>query len=624
MSYMYKADTHRGNTGILSDGVNAIAPFGGYRVCQTNALYVQERAGILDDDMPSVTITDDQARLLCMIATGALSPVNRLMTLDESINVIKDKSLENGLPWGEVITLNVNADQINLDELPEFVMLTHSGKPLAVVETSEVFNLSQLCEYTEKTNPACFGFNEHMQNANDICIAGPVWVLMSDIDVYKNYGVPTVSQTVKQYKGNNNIAIFGMTPWSRISEHLLKTDIGHYDSVLLFRENKLPAAGSVKQDFVRQACDTMINNFIPGNHLIQVDSIVPDILVSSRSLMTRVTIAQNYGCGAVRIIAANNVERAMLKQYSSDISHSGAFKPRVYVTDDAYYCDECESVVTHRTCPHDGEKHTCLDDVRLADMLAHGKMLPPYIARSAVSRLLAKGAVAAVTHEKTRYIFPHKSAVTTDTRALMAGHHPAVLWMTGLSGSGKSTVANLVEKQLLMSGHRIYILDGDSLRNGLCGDLSFSQEDRQENIRRAGETAKLMCDAGMIVIASFISPFVEEREKLRTTIGKHFYEVYIEADLHTCESRDPKGLYQRARDGVIKDFTGISSPYEAPRNPDIHINTAISTPEQCAHQIMEYISRKGLLRNGHGQSGKPQMTSFRPHIVNKRYNRILS
>lgn len=332
--------------------------------------------------------------------------------------------------------------------------------------------------------------------------------------------------------------------------------------------------------------------------------------------MTRVTIAQNYGCSAVRIIAENNVERAMLKQFASEVTHSGAWKPKATVADDAYYCDDCESVVTHRTCPHDGEKHTCLDDVRLADMLAHGKMLPPYIARPAVSRLLAKGAVAAVTHEKTRYIFPHKSAVTTDTRALMAGHQPAVLWMTGLSGSGKSTVANLVEKQLLMSGHRIYILDGDSLRNGLCGDLGFSQEDRQENIRRAGETAKLMCDAGMMVIASFISPFNEEREKLRATIGKHYYEVYIEADLQTCESRDPKGLYQRARDGVIKDFTGISSPYEPPRNPDIHINTADNTPEQCAQQILEHIASKGLLRNGSSHPGKHKITSFRPHVVN--------
>jgi adenylylsulfate kinase len=613
---MYKADTQRGNAGILSDSVNTITPYGGYRVNQTNALFLQEHAGDLADDMPSVTITDDQVRMLCLIATGALSPVNRLMTLEESISVIKDKMLDNGLPWGEVITLNISADQINLDALPEYIMLTHSGEPVAVVETSEVFNLSQLCEYTEKTSPGCFGFNEHMQNINDICIAGPVWVLMSDIDVYNNYGVPTVAQTVKRYKGNNNLAIFGMTPWSRISEHLLKTEIGHYDSVLLFRENKLPAAGSVKQDFVRQACDVMLDNFIPGNHLIQIDSIVPDVLASSRSLMTRVTIAQNYGCNVVRIIAENNIERAMLKQSASDISRNGAWRPKVYVADDAYYCDECESVVTHRTCPHDGEKHTCLDDVRLADMLAHGKMLPPYIARPAVSRLLAKGAIAAVTHEKTRYIFPHKSAVTTDTRSLMAGHQPAVLWMTGLSGSGKSTVANLVEKQLLMSGHRIYILDGDSLRNGLCGDLGFSQEDRQENIRRAGETAKLMCDAGMIVIASFISPFIKEREKLRSSIGKHYYEVYIEADLHTCESRDPKGLYQRARDGVIKDFTGISSPYEPPKNPDIHINTSNSTPEQCAQKIMEHITRKGLLRSGSSQPGMPQITSFRPYVVN--------
>ncbi|MBE9516371.1 MAG: adenylyl-sulfate kinase [Proteobacteria bacterium] len=616
MSYMFKADMQSTATGIIPDNEYPVPPYGGNRVNQSSVLFSQEHVNKLTEDMPSIAITTDQARLVCLIATGALSPVNGLMTLDDAIRVINDKSLDNGLPWGEVVTLNIKADQIDGDVLPEHIMLTYSGDPVAVVETSELFRLTQLTAHTKKSKPACFGFNEHHQDQNDVCIAGRVWVLMSDDDIYRKYGLLTAEHVVKSYRGNNNLAIFGMTPWSRISEYILKTGIEHYDTVLMFRENKMPGANPVKKEFIRQACDVALDNFVAASRLIQIDSVIPDFTVSMRSLMTRVIISRNYGCGAVRIVAENNIERAMLKQFAAEISRNGSWKTRVDIADDAYYCNECESIVTHRTCPHENEKHTCLDDVCLADMLSHGKMLPSYIARPAVSRLLAKGVVASVTHEKTRYIFPHKSAVTADTRSLMAGHQPAVLWMTGLSGSGKSTIANLVEKQLLMSGHRVYILDGDSLRNGLCGDLGFSQEDRQENIRRAGEAAKLMCDAGMVVIASFISPFREEREKLRANIGKHFYEVYIEADLDTCESRDPKGLYQRARDGVIKDFTGISSPYEAPLRPDVHIDTARSEAEGCAMQIMKFLTKTGLLRNGASQTSTDHISEIRPQILN--------
>jgi len=178
----------------------------------------------------------------------------------------------------------------------------------------------------------------------------------------------------------------------------------------------------------------------------------------------------------------------------------------------------------------------------------------------------------------------------------LAGHKAGVLWMTGLSGSGKSTIAHRIERELILSGHRVYVLDGDALRTGLNRDLGFGEEARRENLRRAAEVVKVMIDAGLIVIASFISPFAVERQMVREIVGGNFFEVYVEANIETCEERDPKGLYKRARAGVIPKFTGISSPYEAPEQPDLRLNTSNFTLDECVKQFRDFIEHAGLMR----------------------------
>ncbi|HTW74566.1 MAG TPA: sulfate adenylyltransferase subunit CysN [Steroidobacteraceae bacterium] len=171
-----------------------------------------------------------------------------------------------------------------------------------------------------------------------------------------------------------------------------------------------------------------------------------------------------------------------------------------------------------------------------------------------------------------------------------------VLWFTGLSGAGKSTVANLVEKRLYSMGRHTYLLDGDNVRHGLCRDLGFTDADRVENIRRVGEVARLMTDAGLIVLVSFISPFRAERRLARSLLGPgEFCEIYIDTPLEEAERRDPKGLYRRARAGDIRNFTGIDSPYEPPENPEIHIDTRDTRPEQAAEQIIRYLRRIGAI-----------------------------
>ncbi|HSM18777.1 MAG TPA: adenylyl-sulfate kinase, partial [Hyphomicrobiales bacterium] len=181
-------------------------------------------------------------------------------------------------------------------------------------------------------------------------------------------------------------------------------------------------------------------------------------------------------------------------------------------------------------------------------------------------------------------------------RAEAKHQHPCMLWFTGLSGAGKSTVANLVEKKLHAMGRHTYTLDGDNVRHGLNSDLGFTDADRVENIRRVAETAKLFVDAGLIVLVSFISPFRSERQMARELVEKgEFVEVFVDTPIEVCAQRDPKGLYKRAMAGEIKNFTGIDSPYESPRNAEIRVDTPDRKPEQVADEIVAYLSQGGYL-----------------------------
>ncbi|MDM8546405.1 adenylyl-sulfate kinase [Candidatus Venteria ishoeyi] len=189
----------------------------------------------------------------------------------------------------------------------------------------------------------------------------------------------------------------------------------------------------------------------------------------------------------------------------------------------------------------------------------------------------------------------HRATVTRKRRAQQNQHRSVVLWFTGLSGSGKSTLAHALEEQLYRRGGRTFVLDGDNVRHGLCGDLGFSDTDRVENIRRVGELSKLFLEAGVIVLTAFISPFRSDRRIVRKLLGENnFIEVYCHCSLDTCEERDVKGLYKLARAGEIKHFTGISSPYEEPTQPELVVKTDQLSIADSVQQVMTYLEAQGL------------------------------
>ena len=190
----------------------------------------------------------------------------------------------------------------------------------------------------------------------------------------------------------------------------------------------------------------------------------------------------------------------------------------------------------------------------------------------------------------------HHASVDRAARAEQRGHRSAILWFTGLSGSGKSTLANAVNQALFERGLACYVLDGDNIRHGLCKDLGFSDADREENIRRIGEVAKLFVDAGVVALTAFVSPFKADRDKARGLVeAGDFIEIHCSADLGVCEERDTKGLYAKARAGEIKEFTGISSPYEAPEAPELKVDTGSQSLEQSVEQVLTYLSAQGII-----------------------------
>ncbi|ALC81001.1 MULTISPECIES: adenylyl-sulfate kinase [Bacillus] len=185
----------------------------------------------------------------------------------------------------------------------------------------------------------------------------------------------------------------------------------------------------------------------------------------------------------------------------------------------------------------------------------------------------------------------HNASITKKEYQQKNNHKSFIVWLTGLSGSGKSTIANAVSRDLFDNGYQVIVLDGDNIRHGLNKDLGFSDEDRQENIRRIGEVAKLFVEQGTVVITAFISPFQEDRQLVRDLVSDgEFHEVYVKCDLDVCEQRDPKGLYKKARSGEIRQFTGIDSPYEAPDNPELVLQTDKNDLEQCKSQLFTYLT----------------------------------
>jgi len=581
-----------------------VTPYGGELV--QAFVPAHDRAAVLGHlpTLPALQITAAELLDMEMIACGALSPLTGFMTRAAYEDVLVNARLPDGRPWGLPVTLSVTrAAALSICSGQE-VALYYGANPVGVLLVEEMFPWDAEAE-TRSLGAASSDAPTAARRARqaEYLVGGPVALLAA-----RNAGFmqhrhlwPLEMRGQIMQHGWRQVAVPHIKhPWRRTHEYLLKCALESSDALLLHTPAyKETAAQAISPETLQTASRMLIENYFPIDRISE-NPMSPAFFSSHpRAALMHAILSQNYGASRILLQDDDGASREL---FAEAARHGLAIRP-VYLPA-AFHCEPCGGIATHKSCPHGVGQHLEVTDEEITERLLHGEGLPSFVARPEVARTLARGMAerldGVAVKSNGRHIYPHAAEVSSELRQSLAGHKACALWMTGLSGSGKSTIAHRLERDLLLGGHRVFVLDGDTLRHGLNHDLGFSEADRRENLRRAAEVVKVMVEAGLIVIASFISPFRAERQMVREILGTSFREVYVEASLAACEERDPKGLYKRARAGQIPQFTGISSPYEPPENPDVRLDTTVSTVDECTHQMRNYLANGGVLRSVRG------------------------
>jgi len=588
----------------LDDGL--IEPYGGELVQAFVPANMRHEVHQRIMQLKRVEISAGELVELKMIAIGAYSPVSGFMNRETYNSVLASAALPNGMPWGVPITLAVTVAVAKTLTEGEEVALFRHGEAVGVMQVTDIYlwnadaEAKLLGDKIKREYPQIS--SRKLRNA-EYLLGGPISFLASRAEDWqrdKNFWPQDLRNQIVDKEWNNIASIHVRNPWQRTDEYLLKCALEGSDALMLHICNEItPEMGGLLPGVLSGASRLLLENYFPNDRILE--NMAPDGLFgsSTRAVLQHTILSQNYGCSSIYLPLNGDETRAEQEcnDIFADAAKSGLTIRRIYL-DKPFHCDLCGGIATEKSCPHEPSHRVTYSESDIAGRMLIGEHLPPTVARPDIARAVARGmANKAVADGLTgKHLYPHVSEISRELLESLAGHKAGVLWMTGLSGSGKSTIAHRIERELILSGHRVYVLDGDALRTGLNRDLGFGEEARRENLRRAAEVVKVMIDAGLIVIASFISPFAVERQMVREIVGGNFFEVYVEANIETCEERDPKGLYKRARAGVIPKFTGISSPYEAPEQPDLRLNTSNFTLDECVKQFRDFIEHAGLMR----------------------------
>lgn len=590
----------------LEDGL--IAPYGGALVQAFVPVHERNKLQIRLPQLKQIEVSARELHELEMIASGAHSPLTGFMDKQTYTSVLAATVLPNGMPWGLPITLAVTEEVAHSLSAGEEVALTHHGDVVGVMQVADIFPWdvdSEVRIFGENEENKYPQIAERRRHKTSHLLGGPVSMLAARTAEWqlKNHHWPKdLRILLVQNDWHKIAAIHLQTPWQRSDEYLLKCALESSDALLIHNCAEVKhEQSSLLPSVLKGASRLLLENYFPNDRVLE--NAAPDCLFSSspRDVLQHAILSQNYGCESIFLPPQKELagkEQELIKLFTEARKHGLTIR-HVFL-DQPFHCDQCGGIATEKSCPHNAAGRIIYSEAKIAATLLQGKSLPPTVARPDVARAVARGmADKADPGDVTgKHLYPHVSEISRELLESISGHKAGALWMTGLSGSGKSTIAHRIERELMLNGHRVYVLDGDTLRTGLNSDLGFGDEARRENLRRAAEVVKVLVDAGMIVIASFISPFTAERKMVREIVGANFFEVYVEASIATCEERDPKGLYKRARAGVIPKFTGISSPYEAPASPDLRLNTSQHSLEECVKQFNTFIAQAGLLRAG--------------------------
>lgn len=554
--------------------------------------------------LPSISLSQAELYDLEMLGSGAYSPLVGFMGQTAYRSVLERGALPDGLPWGLPVTLAV-ADNTAQRLVPggEAALIFKCGFA-GIMRIDEIYPAVPASEALALSG-GCLDMSAPPERpAHPWLVGGPALLLASRAAswLHPRHRWPFELRSHIANRGWRHVgAIHVQHPWQRTHEYLLRCALESSDALMLHvaiedDHDDTPATRTA----LVEASRLLLDKYFPDGRLFE--NPMPQRFFAShpRAILQHAILCQNYGCHS--LFLPEEGEAASEAGQSLDHLLAPATRPRLAVRTvslaRAFHCEGCGGIATDKSCPHDDTQRLLIPEAELHRRLLEGEHLPTTVTRPEVARVLARNvsAEAGVPGTGRRFLFPHAAEVSRELRETLAGHRACVLWMTGLSGSGKSTIAHRLERELLLAGHRVFVLDGDTLRHGLNRDLGFSDEARRENLRRAAEVAKVMMEAGLIVVASFISPFRAERDKVREIVGRGLYEVYVEASLEECERRDPKGLYRRARAGQIAQFTGISSPYEPPSNPDIRLDTGSCSVDECVRRLLRALAEAGALR----------------------------
>ncbi len=557
--------TGKDRTAVMEPDDRLIPPYGGKLV--QSYLYILDNQDVFEHllQLPRIDITADDLKIIKMIAHGAMSPLEGFMDRESYAAVLGNAALPFGLPWGIPLSLPVKEQALVGVAPGTEAGLYYQNQLLATIEVEDIF-LRDLTREMQVLSYRGDLLKNTLTNRDpedkQYLLAGPVYLVVDTAtqgerpDIVWPYDM---RQQIRRQDWDSVTAMHDKRLWQGSDRDNLNAIISLSNALLIHA----PRTDKGKDGPGSGTGNLLLDHFANRDNLLWAEAAVTRGINQARTLLQQAIVSQNYGCDNVIFLegAAKtfDFESSQLRpQISTIILH-----PKADAASKTLQTGRSVSV------------NAGMD--RRASAASNTKLIP-------------------ARNREKRHIHPYASEIGDDMRRNMVGHQSAVLWMTGLSGAGKSTLAHRLECELLLSGHRVSVLDGDSLRNGLCGDLDFSRDSRRENLRRAAEVARLMATTGMLVIASFISPFQRERQMISEIIGENFIEVYIEADLKTCESRDPKGLYRRARLGEIQEFTGVSSPYEPPENPHMRVDTATQSIDECIRHLLITMANAGLLR----------------------------
>jgi len=602
-----------------------------------------EKEKILNDfkDAGIYNISDADLSVFYRIADGALSPLTGPMCRDEFNQVLEKEIIvrnNSAYAWTIPIAFPVKKEESDKWSKGDTILVKNSSEEIVgLLEIEDIYAFDKgkynLSVYgtDRKDHPGARIFND---DPRDYLIGGKIWAFPYKQNPAFGKYMLSPSQTR---------ALFEKKAWKRVVAFQTRNALHRaHEYALLWAAEKLtreghftgsvlnPLVGATKSDdvpadvrmrtyealmesgeFGRGDYDEAVwdkagYRFIDNFILVGLD--MKMFYAGPKEAIMHAIYRQNYGFTDI-VIGRKHADAPFddgsaiwgdFDAHEKFDNLSGGLEIKPVKVGFAAYFEEIKKVGLISEYKPKGYHTVFISGKEVRRKLQNGEDVDQRIMRKVVSDILrdfyqSKGKP---DKQKSSNVTWHHTQITKEHREKRNKHKGVVLWLTGLSGSGKSTIATIIEQKLFDMGCQAYILDGDNIRHGLNGDLGFSPEDREENIRRIGEVAHIFADAGLIAVTSFISPYIKDRDRARSLNQQgDFIEAFVKAPLEVCEDRDPKGLYKKAREGIIKEFTGISAPYEEPENPELVIETDKMSPEQSADFIIDFLKSKGLVNS---------------------------